>query len=267
MRQAWRLALSGLMASLLLVTASPVGASAEPSAEAGTRFMTWNLFAPGDAEPADYAREIARFRPAVIGVQEACKSAVDKTVEILREQGLRYHVRYGTVMSDRWNCGFWGGNAYGQAILSLTPLRNPVNRRYSQGGSEPRGWMAVTTTVNGKATRIFNTHLAQAGQADVRAVQVNELLRATRSYQRAVVLGDFNTEPHRPELRPIWNTFRDADPYCGAQENTLCTPTADASPHRKKFDYMLLRGIEPPGVQAIDSVHSDHDLVIAELAG
>lgn len=88
------------------------------------RITTWNLYAPGSAEPEDYAKEIAAYRPQVLGVQEGCRGAVQKTVEILKAKySLNYNVAYGTALNDRINCGFWGGNAYGQAILSAARHR------------------------------------------------------------------------------------------------------------------------------------------------
>ncbi|MFJ3791436.1 endonuclease/exonuclease/phosphatase family protein [Kitasatospora sp. NPDC090091] len=232
------------------------------------RIMTWNLYAPGSAEPEDYAKEIAAYRPQVLGVQEGCRGAVQKTVEILKAKyNLNYNVAYGTALNDRVNCGFWGGNAYGQAILSAAPITDRGNQLYPDGGSENRAYMWVTTVLDGKPVRVYDTHLAEADQSNVRAKQVEHLMKAIGTQQRVIVLGDLNSRPQGPELAALWNAgLRDADPACGKAPQAGCHPTADAArPSRKKFDYILLRGINPPGVTVRDSVHSDHDIVYATL--
>ncbi|MFD5084996.1 endonuclease/exonuclease/phosphatase family protein [Kitasatospora sp. NPDC058406] len=247
----------------------PVAAAAAQSRASvyPSRIMTWNLYAPGSAGPEDYAKEIATYRPQVLGVQEGCRGAVQKTVEILKTTyHLTYNVAYGTALNDRINCGLWGGNAYGQAILSAAPITDKGNQLYPDGGTEERAYMWVTTLLDGKPVRVYNTHLAQAGQSDVRAKQVEHLLKAIGTQKRAVVLGDFNSRPQAPELAALWNAgLRDADPACGKTPRADCRPTADASPVRKKFDYILLLGINPPGVTVRDSVHSDHDIVHSTL--
>lgn len=227
--------------------------------------MTWNLFAPGSAGPEDYAQEIASDRPQVLGVQEGCRAAVQKTVEILRSKyGLNYQVAYGTALNDRVNCGLFGGNAYGQAILSASPITDKGNQLYPNGGSEARAYMWVTTLVDGKPVRIYNTHLAEANQGPVRAEQVKHLLGAIGNIQRVIVLGDFNAQPQNSELAPLWDAgLRDADPNCGKAPKAGCQ--ASASQHRKKFDYIFLRGIKAPGAVVHDSEYSDHDVVYTTL--
>ncbi|NUH39743.1 endonuclease/exonuclease/phosphatase family protein [Streptomyces samsunensis] len=255
------------------VNAAPVPANAASGPVSSTRapvvnrVMSWNLHAGGEDVSAQ-AREVARLRPQVIGFQEACRADVKEIQSQLKRMGLTYYVAYGTVRGDRWNCGLWGGNAFGQAVLSATPIVERGNQLYSQGGTEERGYMWVRTMVNGKATWVYNTHLAQAGQRTERARQVAELTRATRSRARAVILGDFNAEPQYAELGGMWSSrFRDADPDCGRAENyPACAPTADANPRRKKFDYIWLRGITAPGGNTVvGSPHSDHDMVYAGL--
>ncbi|MEV0536846.1 endonuclease/exonuclease/phosphatase family protein [Kitasatospora sp. NPDC050463] len=232
------------------------------------RVMTWNLYAPGSGEPGDYAAEIAKYRPQVLGVQEGCKHAVEKTVKILADKyGLKYQVAYGTASHDAVNCGAFGENAYGQAILSAAPIADTGNQRYTAGGSEDRAFMWVTTTVDGKQVRIYNTHLAEGRQSDVRATQIRQLAATLAGKQRVIVLGDFNTQPDTPEMAPLWSVgLTDADPKCGRRSTAGCKPTADAGPPRKKFDYILLSGVKSTGVTVIDSAHSDHDVVYAALS-
>ncbi|MFC9602473.1 endonuclease/exonuclease/phosphatase family protein [Streptomyces niveus] len=259
------------LAAAVLASSGPTNAAPGPAsstrAPVANRIMSWNLHAGGEDVSAQ-AREVARLRPQVIGFQEACRADVKEIQSQLKGMGLTYYVAYGTVRRDRVNCGFWGGNAFGQAILSATPITQPGNHPYTDGGTEERGYMWVRTTVNGQATWVYNTHLAERGQRKERAKQVAELTQATRSRARVAILGDFNAEPQFPELGGMWASgFRDADPDCGRVENyPPCAPTANASPRRKKFDYIWLRGIAAPsGNTVIESPHSDHDMVYAGL--
>ncbi|MGP3978556.1 endonuclease/exonuclease/phosphatase family protein [Streptomyces sp. 8N114] len=250
------------------------GAASPNAAAYGNRVVTWNLHGPGHHSAHEQARQIARYRPGIIGFQEACKTKVDRIAKALREiHKLDYHVTYGTINRKRGQCGgVFKGGAYGQAMLTAAPAKDPVNVRYSNGGSEPRGYMAVTVPIHGKDVRVFTTHLAQKTaddqQTEVRAQQVRELEAAARPHSRAVVLGDFNTLPSSSELAPIWQHFAEADPHCGAKPDARCQGTIGAPSNAKKLDYILLRrGVfDPPGVGVHDPQgQSDHSLVHADL--
>ncbi|MFD5437063.1 endonuclease/exonuclease/phosphatase family protein [Kitasatospora sp. NPDC127067] len=248
--------------------ASPLVPVRQGAGAVTDRVMTWNLYAPGAGEPENYAAEIAKYRPQVLGVQEGCKHSVERTVKILADKyGLKYQVAYGTARHDPFNCGAFGENAYGQAILSAAPIAQAGNQLYTSGGSEDRAFMWVTTTVGGKQVRIYNTHLAEGRQSAVRAAQVRQLAATLAGKQRVIVLGDFNTQPDSPEMAPLWSVgLTDADPKCGWRSTAGCKPTADAGPPRKKFDYILLSGVKSTGATVVDSVHSDHDVVYAALS-
>ncbi|MGO4752232.1 endonuclease/exonuclease/phosphatase family protein, partial [Streptomyces sp. 2MCAF27] len=103
--------------------------------------------------------QIVKYRPQVIALEEICVGETQRVISKLRAKGYRYFVADGNMMNTRWSC-YEFGSAYGNAILSAAPLTNKVNRHYSQGGSEPRGYVAADTTVAGKKVRVFATHLA-----------------------------------------------------------------------------------------------------------
>ncbi|WP_326808040.1 endonuclease/exonuclease/phosphatase family protein [Streptomyces sp. NBC_01775] len=250
------------------------GGGRAPSGTFSNRVVTWNLHGPGRHSAYEQARQIAQYRPGVIGFQEACKTKVDRIARALKKvHKLDYHVTYGTVNRKRGQCGgIFKGGAYGQAMLTAAPAKDAVNTRYSRGGTEPRGYMAVTVPVAGKDVRVFNTHFAQKTEGDpqteVRAQQARELEAAARPHNRAVVLGDFNTLPSSSELAPVWQHFADADPYCGAKPDARCQGTIGTPPQRKKLDFILLRrgAFNPPGVGVHDPQgQSDHSLVHADL--
>nr|WSW69151.1 endonuclease/exonuclease/phosphatase family protein [Streptomyces sp. NBC_00995] len=238
-----------------------------PEKAVPNRVMTWNICNPckGSGQNAGRAAEIATYAPQVIGLQEACVSDVERIRDHLQYlYGLVYHVAYGSVL-QRWSrCGGvpWSPGGFGQAILSAAPMTDRVNVEYPEGGSEDRGYLAVTTLVDGRPVRVFNTHLAQRRQESFRAEQAGVLAKAVARYDRTIVLGDFNAVPEAPELAGMWRLAGDADPECGPSAAGPCEPTTD---WRSKFDYIFLRGFAPLDQEVHLTPYSDHDLVGADL--
>lgn len=257
---------------VLLGPSAPVGALFARPLPAGAaddvvpnRVMTWNICNPCDAGDADRAAAIAAYAPQVIGMQEACVRDVEAIREHLKNlHGLVYHVEYGSVLRKWGRCGGapWSPGAFGQAILSAAPMTDAVSVEYPDGGSEDRGYMAVTTTVDGEPVRIFNTHLAQRRQETVRAEQVRVLAAAAARHERAVLIGDFNAVPDAPELTPVQQLAVEADSRCRPPATGDCEPTTD---WRLRFDYVFLRGITALGHRVQPSPYSDHHIVYADL--
>ncbi|MEU6004126.1 endonuclease/exonuclease/phosphatase family protein [Streptomyces sp. NPDC047197] len=229
------------------------------------RVMTWNICNPCDESNVDRAAEIAARAPQVIGLQEACVRDVERIREYLRNlHGLVYHVEYGTVLQNWGRCGGapWSPGAFGQAILSAAPMTDHGTAEYPDGGSEDRGYMAVTTKVGGESVRVFNTHLAQRRQESVRADQVRVLASEVTRHNRAIVLGDFNAVPDTPELAPMWALAADADPQCHSASTGTCEPTTD---WHTKFDYVFLRGFTPINHRVQPTAASDHHMLQSDL--
>ncbi|MFD6229122.1 endonuclease/exonuclease/phosphatase family protein [Streptomyces sp. NPDC060232] len=240
------------------------------------RVGTWNICNPCGGSGQDYGRatEIATYAPQVIGLQEACVRDVEQIRTYLEEvYGLVYRVAYGTVLRN-WNrCGGlpWRPGGYGQAILAAAPMTDRVSIEYPDGGSEDRGYLAVTTLVSGRPVRVFNTHLAERRQPEARARQVRVLAAEVARHDRAIVLGDFNAVPHAPELGPMWALATDTDPGC--RPSTADGDDADADPDvcgtttdwNSKFDYVFLRGITPRTHRVRPSPYSDHHLLHTDL--
>ncbi|WP_438874417.1 endonuclease/exonuclease/phosphatase family protein [Streptomyces griseoloalbus] len=229
------------------------------------RVMTWNICNPCDKSDVDRAAEIATYAPQVIGLQEACVRDVERIRDHLeRVHGLVYHVEYGTVLRNWGRCGGapWSPGAYGQAVLSAAPMTDRVNVEYPDGGSEDRGYMAVTTMVGGRPVRVFNTHLAERRQEAVRAEQTGVLAAAIARHDRAIVLGDFNAVPDALELTRIWAVAEDTDPRCRPSPAGACAPTTD---WHSKFDYIFLRGLTPLKHSVEPTAYSDHHLVHTDL--
>ncbi|MEU9419648.1 endonuclease/exonuclease/phosphatase family protein [Streptomyces sp. NPDC048272] len=237
------------------------------------RVGTWNICNPcgGSGHNFGRATEIATSAPQVIGLQEACVRDVEQIRTYLEEvYGLVYRVEYGTVLRN-WNrCGGlpWRPGGFGQAILSAAPMTDRESVEYPDGGSEDRGYLAVTTLVGGRPVRVFNTHLAQRRQGEVRVGQVAVLAAEVARHDRAIVLGDFNAVPHAPELGPMWALAPDTDPGCrpssaGAEADAdACTATTDWN---SKFDYVFLRGITARTHRVRPSPYSDHHVLHTDL--
>ncbi|RKT02422.1 endonuclease/exonuclease/phosphatase family metal-dependent hydrolase [Streptomyces sp. 3211.6] len=233
------------------------------------RVATWNICNPCGGSGRNFGRatEIATSAPQVIGLQEACVRDVEEIRTYLKEvYGLVYHVEYGTVLRN-WNrCGGlpWRPGGFGQAILSAAPMTDRESVPYPDGGSENRGYLAVTTLVAGRPVRVFNTHLAERRQGGVRAGQVRVLAAEVARHDRAIVLGDFNAVPTAPELAPMWPLAADTDPACRPEPTAgaPCTPTTDWN---LKFDYVFLRGPTPHTHRVRPSPYSDHHVLHTDL--
>jgi endonuclease/exonuclease/phosphatase family metal-dependent hydrolase len=229
------------------------------------RVMTWNICNPCGTSDIDRAAQIATYAPQVVGLQESCVRDVERIRNYLRGfYGLAYHVEYGSVLNNRSRCGGtpWSPGGFGQAILSAAPMTDRVAVEYPDGGSEDRGYLAVTTTVDGRSVRVFNTHFAQRRQESVRAGQAAVLATEIARHERAVVLGDFNAVPDAPELARIRALAADTDPGCGSSSAAVCEPTTD---WHSKFDYVFLRGVTPLRHRVVPTPHSDHHLLYTDL--
>ncbi|MHC5259564.1 endonuclease/exonuclease/phosphatase family protein [Streptomyces sp. UC4497] len=230
------------------------------------RVMTWNICNPcGSAQNLGRAADIATYAPQVVGLQEACVRDVEEIRAYLKTfYGLTYRVEYGSVLRNWGRCGGlpWRAGGYGQAILSAAPMTDPVTVEYPDGGSEDRGYLAVTTSVGGRPVRVFNTHLAQRQQEAFREKQVAVFAKAVARHERTVVLGDFNAVPDAPELAPMWSLATDADPRCRPAAGADCATTTD---WLSKFDYIFLRGFTAHGHAVHASAYSDHHQFRADL--
>lgn len=265
---------AGAQPSTQLQQPSHSGAAAPSSQTLGAqpnRAATMNVFNPGGRKPITAAGVLATYRPQVVGLQEVCDVDVGTIRdELSRRTGIKYYAVTARFM--RWwdfrhntRCGLTGGYS-GIGILSASPITDSGSHTYDEGGSERRGYQWANTLVDGVEVRVFNTHLAQAGQASERRSQVSELVGEAGLHGRALVLGDFNAEPHFGELSSMWDVFTEADPGCRRVYSPTCTVTANASPRRKKFDYVWINSaFKPgPGVTAVDT-WSDHDFVFSDV--
>src|SRR5690606_3247530 len=115
---------------------------------------------------------------------------------------------------------------YGLAVLSRHPIRafdNHIIPRLSSIADEPEplprpGFLELTIDVDGRAVRVFDTHLDYRGDPRVRRLQVAAMLDVIGAgAEPTILIGDLNAEPGAAELQPLLARLRDAwDPGAGA---------------------------------------------------
>lgn len=244
------------------------------------KVMTWNIGrGAGFFQLDGWTRTIGQAAPHVVGIQETCfDDAQTLRDRLLAEYGLDYEVYYGTFNDNPLYCL---GSTMGQVMLSRKPVSqlgtDPFDAQ--EPSDELRGYMFIEITVDGQPVRVYNTHLIQAGlNPGVRDASSRELATATMATPRAIVLGDFNTEPQNDRstlslppaqqkaMVPLFNAgFRDVDRDCFRNTNPDCSRTQIGS--NKKYDYALMRLLTETAQPSIPNTEfSDHRPVIGTVA-
>jgi endonuclease/exonuclease/phosphatase family metal-dependent hydrolase len=201
------------------------------------------------------ARVIERERPDVVGLQEVHRGTwlarfADQAETLERLTGMT--LAFGKSFAS-------GKGEFGNALLAVGEVREPVVHPLP-GSGEPRTVLAARVTVRGTEVHFLVTHLAAWGRfgSAARGAQIGglgELLRATAA--PFVLVGDFNTPPEAPELRPLLASelFRVCGDLAGTHRVT-----------RQRIDYVFA----DPGFQTVASRvlrvgPSDHWPVVVEL--
>jgi hypothetical protein len=117
-----------------------------------------------------------------------------------------------------------------------------------------RGWVVANVTVNRRRFNLVSTHpepdLGDLALADLRALQVAEIIQSLRGKGPAVVMGDLNDVPGSPMYRAlrrggyadVWATLRP-----GAVGLTCChaPDLSDAQPaFDERIDYLFAKGFD-----------------------
>ncbi|WP_436737705.1 endonuclease/exonuclease/phosphatase family protein [Streptomyces sp. BBFR102] len=272
-----------LLAIGLLLTAS---AAAHPATwrPVPLRVATYNIHAgAGEDEVFDLDRQVRALRSLdadVIGLQEVDVHWGRRSQwrDLARELGSRLgmHVAFGPIYSLDPEPAAASGptpprREFGVAVLSRHPVlrvRNHEITRLSTQGENPLpepapGFLQATVAVRGVPLDVYATHLDYRPDPTVRAAQVADMLRVMGRpcpgrCPAPLLLGDFNARPDAPELAPLWDTLRDADP--GAA-------TFPASAPSSRIDYVAVgAGAEIRSARtAPTGIASDHLPVVADL--
>ena len=270
-----RAALGRFCASLLVALAIVALALACAHAPVATplRVMSYNIHAGtgGITAIADVIRDAA---PDIVALQEVDvhwsdrSGYADLAAELAERTGME--VRFGHIYDLAPDRPGAPRRQYGLAVLSRHPIRafdNHIIPRLSSIADEPEplprpGFLELTIDVDGRAVRVFDTHLDYRGDPRVRRLQVAAMLDVIGAgAEPTILIGDLNAEPGAAELQPLLARLRDAwDPGAGAGL------TFPADTPVKRIDYVLVsRHFDVHATRVPVSVASDHRPVVVDL--
>jgi endonuclease/exonuclease/phosphatase family metal-dependent hydrolase len=208
--------------------------------------MSWNIHAKqGNFD--GWVDTIGKLKPAVAGLNEVCGDSLRVALQQVEEKyGVEYHMQF-----KRWawkpypQCGPRG---YGNALISIYPMTDVESHKYKVVDDEDRGFTVASVSVPGiNKLRVYVSHLGLRGNEGM--VEEAEQLTAFHKQDSAkhessgtLMFGDFNAEPHRKNMEPLWDAgLKDADSNCGKMHNDDCKPTfpkPDPKKKDKKIDYI-----------------------------
>lgn len=151
----------------------------------------------------------------------------------------------------------------GIALLSRVPIRN-TQGTLLPSHEEPTGIVGVTVDVGGVPLRAYGIWLGLTPEE--RARQLSTALRFMNGGHapengRATLAGDLNATPGSN----VYETLEHAgfiDPFIAGGFDPA--PTHPAISPEVRIDYVWLRGMEPLGARVLDSIASDHRMVVVE---
>lgn len=238
---------------LAVLSAGPAGA------EGTLRVLSYNIHhGRGTDGVVDLGRIAGVVRAAAADVallqevddRTARTERVDQTAELARLTGL--HAEFGRQID-------YQGGRYGQAILSRTPLVDPVVHVLpGDPDRETRIAFSARTHVAGQAVVLVGTHLHHLDPA-ARLDQARAIVRLDFGTGPAVLGGDVNAVPESEPLRALLESWTptSADPL----------PTFPAGAPVRQIDYVLHR---PAGMLEVvecrvldEPVASDHRPILA----
>ncbi|MFD3732065.1 endonuclease/exonuclease/phosphatase family protein [Streptomyces sp. NPDC058632] len=256
-------------------TATGAGAPGAPAPGAPLRVATFNIHAgagqDGILDLDRTAQAVRDLDADVVGLQEvdvhwgARSDFVDEARALAEKLGMR--VFFAPVYDLDPAAGGGERRQYGVAVLSRYPVLGAENHeitRLSTQTSDPvpapaPGFAEVTVDVKGAHVHVYSTHLDHRADPSVREAQVADMLEVLAADRGPKILvGDFNAGATAPELAPLWQKLRDADPAGGGTY-----PAADPA---KRIDLVTVsRDITVTGAEAVPTEASDHRPVVTDL--
>ncbi|MBK8164473.1 MAG: endonuclease/exonuclease/phosphatase family protein [bacterium] len=209
-----RATLSATVAFLLAAALAAALAPAQVAAESGFTAVTLNLWHDQHDWPAR--------RAVIVDTLRALAPDVILLQEVLENEGLPNQARQ---LADSLGCAFvfasvdppGAAKRYGNAILTRLPILASAEVKLPPLDDWRVAAHARLALPDGRALDAYVTHLHHTDEgAAIRAEQVAGLLAfidSTRSGGADAALligGDFNAEPDRPELAPVFARFTDA---------------------------------------------------------
>lgn len=197
-------------------------------------------------------------RAVIVDTLRALAPDVILLQEVLENEGLPNQARQ---LADSLGCAFvfasvdppGAAKRYGNAILTRLPILASSELKLPPLDDWRVAAHARLTLPDGRSLDAYVTHLHHTGEgAAIRAEQVAGLLAfvdSTRSGGADTALligGDFNAEPDRPELAPVFTRFTDASaavhPDLELPAAATFGPATGTTPRR--IDYLFCDGAQ-----------------------
>lgn len=269
------------------------GAGDGPRRPAPWRIATFNirhgLGRDGRVDLARTARTIAALQVDAIGLQEVDvaygpRSGHEDQASRLAEL-LGWEVAFGAALDLPALRPDGPRRRYGVALLTPHALTGPVMHALpahpgAPARHEPRGVLHAQVTRGGDALDLLVTHLDNDLPQHRTAEVLGILRRAEGITGPAVLLGDLNAAPHRPELAPLaaagWREAADALrgpgrglrelPVLSALTGSPARPTHPARVPVRRIDSLWVRGaVDVLDLATGPLTDSDHRPVVATL--
>ena len=269
------------------------GAGDGPRRPAPWRIATFNirhgLGRDGRVDLARTARAIAALRADAVGLQEVDvaygpRSGHEDQASRLAEL-LGWEVAFGAALDLPPLRSDGPRRRYGVALLTPHALTGPVMHALpahpgAPARHEPRGVLHAQVTRGGDALDLLVTHLDNDLPQHRTAEVLGILRRAEGITGPAVLLGDLNAAPHRPELAPLaaagWREAADALrgpgrglrelPVLSALTGSPARPTHPARVPVRRIDSLWVRGaVDVLDLATGPLTDSDHRPVVATL--
>ncbi len=233
------------------------------------RVMTYNVhqwFSEGKTghhNLREVAEVVRRGGAHVVGLQESegarlTGGNLDGVRWLAHELG--YHAFYGPATSEQ---------IYGVSLLSVYPILDA--RVVALPAEESIERVAVVATVDAPSgpLPVVVTHLQTGEYPADRTAQAQVIVDLATVQERAVVLGDFNTQPDPadPAYQVLDGSLTDAWVAAGNPRNASAGFTSTAGDPHQRIDHVWLHG-----TWSVDSVEvlgdwraSDHRAVVASV--
>lgn len=238
-----------------------------------------------DLRVSALANEIARNRPAVVGLQEVTRIDVDLTPYGVSEvihgdfladlknefalRGLPYVV--GSQVQNWVAAPLAGVSLVDFDVVLVDPSRVTVGATFSRtfprnigqlipGVNQIRGWTGVEATYEGQPYAFVTTHLESGPAfAQLRAEQAADLMKAMANRPHVILMGDFNDQAASPMYQQVTkNGFRDVWNSLRGDAGYTCCMLPDLANERprltERIDYVFAKGLDFPEVGLVGDI-------------
>ncbi|RKY10072.1 MAG: hypothetical protein DRP66_00590 [Planctomycetota bacterium] len=148
----------------------------------------------------------------------------------------------------------WGRPDFGNAVLSRLPVRSWLRIPLASKGLEPRRNVVLVKVAHPKGNiNVLVTHLADKEHDPAQLRTVIDLFLSLE--EPVILMGDLNNKSDNPVMRALLD-----------RPDVASALDADQTLQGRKFiDWIIFRGLQCVGSEAIPPSASDHPLVCAEF--